>query len=70
MEIFIGLAALFSLIVIGLLVWSLLWVHRDATERGHENAGLIALLCFICNWPFSLLMYMLMRKKMPFERET
>ena len=62
----LAMVALISLAMMGLMIYSLIWVYRDASRRGHENAGLIAFLCFICNWPFSLLFYTVMRKKPAF----
>jgi len=57
--------ALFTLAFLFLMVWSLIWVYRDAQKRGHKNAGLLTFLCFLCNWPFSLLLYISMRKEPP-----
>jgi hypothetical protein len=46
--------------MIGLLVWSLVWVYRDANVRG-KSGWLVALLCFMFNWPFSILMWIVFR---------
>ena len=59
---FVGLG-LFVVVMLVLLVVSLVWVHRDATRRGHQNAGLITFLCFLCNWPFSFILYAALRNK-------
>ena len=58
-------AALVFLALLFLTVWSLIWVYRDAKKRGHKNAGHLAFLCFLCNWPFSLIFYISMRKEPP-----
>ena len=47
--------------MIAALTISLVWVYRDAVKRGHTNAGLIAFMCFLCNWPFSLFFFVIMR---------
>ncbi|MCZ7583991.1 MAG: hypothetical protein M5R36_11985 [Deltaproteobacteria bacterium] len=53
--------AVFLLIFTGLMIWSLVWVHGDAQKRGHKNPGLVVLLVFLCNWPISLILYLMMR---------
>lgn len=60
-EVLIALLVLpFALAILGLFVWSLVWVYRDAEVRGKE--GWLALLVVLfMNWPFSLLIWMLFR---------
>ena len=48
------------LIILGLLIWSLVWVYRDAEKRGKPGI-LVALLIFFMNWPFSLLIWLVFR---------
>lgn len=49
-----------GLIVLGLLVWSLVWVYGDAEKRG-KPGGLVALLVFFLDWPISLLVWLVFR---------
>ena len=61
----IGLLIMFGVFaflagMMGLLVWSLVWVYRDANERG-KPGWLVALLCFLFNWPFGILMWVVFR---------
>lgn len=46
--------------VLALLIWSLIWVYRDAERRGKSGA-LAALTVFLLEWPISLLVWMLFR---------
>lgn len=64
------LVLLFAVVVMGLCIGSLVWVYRDAQRRKHQNAGLIAFLCFLCNWPFSLILYIVMRKDLSTDNST
>ena len=60
-EAFIALLVVpFALAILGLLIWSLVWVYRDAEVRGKEG-WLALLVVFFMNWPFSLLIWMLFR---------
>ena len=54
------LAAPFVLLVLGLLIWSLIWVYQDAEERG-KPGWLVVLLVFLLNWPISLLAWLVFR---------
>ena len=54
------LAAPFVLVVLGLLIWSLIWVYQDAEKRG-KPAWLVVLLVFLLNWPISLLAWLVFR---------
>ena len=51
---------LFLLVILGLLVWSLVWVYRDAEMRG-KSGLLVVLLVFLANWPISLLAWIVFR---------
>ena len=49
-----------GLVIIGLLVWSLIWVYGDAEKRG-KSGCLVALLVFLLDWPVSLLVWLVFR---------
>lgn len=49
-----------GLVVLGLLVWSLIWVYGDAEKRG-KPGWLVALLVFLLDWPISLLVWLVFR---------
>jgi hypothetical protein len=46
----------FLLLCVGLLIWSLRWVARDAQARG-RNGSTAAFFVFFCFWPWSLLFW-------------
>lgn len=48
------------LVILGLLIWSLVWAWRDAEKRG-KPGWLVLLLVLFMNWPFSLLIWLLFR---------
>lgn len=50
----------FILVIIGLLIWSLVWVYGDAGKRG-KPGWLVVLLVLFLNWPFSLLIWLVFR---------
>ncbi len=49
-----------GLIILGLLVWSIIWVYGDAEKRG-KSGCLVALLVFLLEWPISLLVWLVFR---------
>ena len=49
-----------GLLVLGLLIFSLIWVYGDAEKRG-KPGWLVVLLVFFMNWPFSLLIWLVFR---------
>jgi hypothetical protein len=49
-----------GLIILGLLIWSLIWVYGDAEKRGKPGC-LVALLVFLLEWPISLLVWLVFR---------
>ncbi|MFV1966057.1 MAG: hypothetical protein ACC628_11575, partial [Pirellulaceae bacterium] len=53
-----------SVVMVFLLVWSLVWVYRDANLRG-KPGWLVALLCFLFNWPISLVLWLVFRPDLP-----
>ena len=61
------LVALFMVAMFGAMTWSLIWAYKDAKSRQHTNPGLIVFMCFLCNWPFSLIFYVIMRNQLPPE---
>ena len=50
----------FILAIVGLLIWSLVWVYGDAEKRG-KPGWLVVLLVLFVNWPFSLLIWLVFR---------
>ena len=50
----------FILLILGLLIWSLVWVYRDAENRG-KNGWLVVALVFLLEWPISLLFWLVFR---------
>ena len=57
-------AVAIAAVVVLLVVWSLVWVYQDANARG-KPGWLVALLCFFCEWPLSLLMWLVLRPELP-----
>jgi drug/metabolite transporter (DMT)-like permease len=55
--------------ILGLFVWSLVWVYSDAEKRGKPGC-VVALLVFIRSWPFSLLFWILARPDSQGSSET
>jgi hypothetical protein len=53
-------AVIVSLIFVGLVIWSLIWVYGDAEKRG-KSGCLVALLVFLLSWPVSLLAWVVFR---------
>ncbi len=56
--IFLIIPAMF--VVLGLLIWSLVWVWRDAEKRG-KPGWVVALMVFLLEWPISLLVWVVFR---------
>ncbi len=48
------------LVILGLLIWSLVWVWRDAEKRG-KPGWIVALMVFLLEWPISLLVWLVFR---------
>ena len=48
------------LVILGLLIWSLVWVWRDAEKRG-KPGWVVALMVFLLEWPISLLVWVVFR---------
>lgn len=56
----------FILVVLGLLIWSLIWVYRDAENRGKPGWVVLLMVLFL-NWPFSLLIWLVFRPELKQE---
>ncbi len=50
----------FVLAILGLLIWSLVWVHGDAIQRGKPGWAVV-LLVLLLEWPISLLLWIVFR---------
>ena len=50
----------FFLVIIGLLIWSLIWVYNDAIKRG-KPAWPVVFLVLLLEWPISLLVWIVFR---------
>ena len=50
----------FVLVILGLLIWSLIWVHGDAIKRGKPGWAVV-LLVLLLEWPISLLVWLVFR---------
>ena len=50
----------FLLVIIGLLIWSLVWVYHDAIKRG-KPAWPVVFLVLLLEWPISLLVWLVFR---------
>ncbi len=50
----------FFLAILGLLIWSLIWVHGDALKRGKPGWAVV-LLVLLLEWPISLLVWLVFR---------
>ena len=48
------------LVMLGLLLWSLVWVHGDAVKRGKPGWAVV-LLVLLLEWPISLLLWLVFR---------
>ncbi len=48
------------LVITGLLIWSLIWVHGDAVKRGKPGWAVVLLVLFL-DWPISLLLWLVFR---------
>ncbi len=51
------------LVVLGLLVWSLIWVYGDAVKRGKPGWAVV-LLVLLLEWPISLLLWIVFRPEL------
>lgn len=50
----------FGLLILGLWIWSLIWVYKDAEARGKPGL-LVALMVALVSWPTSLLIWIVFR---------
>lgn len=56
----VALAGIIAIGILSLLVWSLVWVYRDAEARG-KPGWLVSLVVFLLKWPVSLLLWIVFR---------
>ena len=56
----ISAALLVALVMLGLFIWSLVWVYRDAERRGKPPL-LVTLMVAFLSWPISLLVWLVFR---------
>lgn len=49
-----------GLVVLGLVVWSIIWIVSDASRRG-KNGFLAFIFLFMASWPISLLFWLWLR---------
>lgn len=61
------LIALGAAVLLGLMIWSLIWVYRDAEERGKSGCLVALLVCFV-SWPLSLVAWIVFRPEPPVQR--
>lgn len=54
------LIAIIAIILLGLFIWSLVWVYSDAERRG-KSGCLVVLLVLLSSWPISLLLWIVSR---------
>ena len=50
----------FALLILGLVVWSLVWVYGDAEKRG-KPGWIVVLMVLFLDWPVSLLVWLVFR---------
>jgi hypothetical protein len=54
------------LVILGLFVWSIVWVHGDAIKRGKPGWAVV-LLVILLEWPISLLLWVVFRPDIKLE---
>ncbi len=52
--------------ILGLLIWSLVWVYGDANRRGKPGWAVVLLVLFL-EWPISLLVWLVFRPEVKAE---
>ncbi|HEY3897630.1 MAG TPA: hypothetical protein VGM54_03405 [Chthoniobacter sp.] len=52
------------LVVMGLAIWSIVWICSDAARRG-KNGFLAFVFLFAASWPISLLWWLWLRPPLP-----
>ena len=55
-------SGLFGLVIVGLYVWSIIWVYIDAQNRG-KSGWSEALFVILCSWPLGLVIWIAFRPK-------
>jgi len=62
----------FFLVILGLLIWSLVWVYHDALKRGKPGWPVVFLVLLL-EWPISLLVWLVFRpdiKEQPLPQKS
>jgi uncharacterized membrane protein YoaK (UPF0700 family) len=49
-----------AILMMAVLIGSLVWAYQDAEKRG-KSGWLVVFLILLCNWPFSLLIWLAFR---------
>lgn len=63
-----GIAGLLLVLLgIVLYVWSVIWAYRDAERRG-KPGWLVALLVAVLSWPLSLIIWLVFRPALTYNR--
>jgi hypothetical protein len=62
-------AAILAIGILALLVWSLIWVYRDAEARG-KPGWVVSLLVLVLKWPISLLLWIVFRPEQSVKQKT
>ena len=62
------LAVVFTLAILALLVWSVVWVGRDARERGLEPVWLLQVV-MVLDFPFPFIAYWLVTRALDRKAE-
>ncbi len=59
-DIFLLILLLLFLLFLGLFIWSLIWLYKDAENRG-KSGCLVIFLVLMCSWPVSILLWIVSR---------
>jgi len=49
-----------AILIMAILIGSLVWAYQDAEKR-EKSGWLVVFLILLCNWPFSLLIWLAFR---------
>lgn len=50
-----------AVLLLGLFIWSLVWVHGDAERRGKSGCLVAFIIGVFLAWPFGLLVWLIFR---------
>lgn len=56
------LVVVFSIIIIGLYLWSIVWSYNDAKRRD-QYPILVALMVAFLSWPLGLIIWLIIRRR-------